>query len=163
MPDSDADPRHDPAGAVQAIKLVHQADGVPLSLTDTLEFLAKPFYMGRPAVPQKPTGARGPKHTQTQYELAYHRRRKLLANLHRKLVGLPGLGRKRGFLARPSYVAILRTVLDDKKVPPRLKASEVLHRLARTGHEAPAAKNVRHHLKNLRAGLELGTTPKASK
>ncbi len=142
MPDDEEDPRHDPGAALAAIKAIHAAGGRALSGDEATEFLTRPIYMGTPKAPDKETGARGPKNTKTQYDRALDRRR----DLYRKLVKLPGLGRAAGWEARPEYVATLRAALADKTVPARLKAHDVLARLARAGQPAPTERTVRRHL-----------------
>lgn len=69
----------------EAMRKVHRAGGVPLSDAETIEFITKRINLGRPQRSPKP--AHGPWSRDTQYDLAYARRK----GLFHKLVRLPSL------------------------------------------------------------------------
>jgi hypothetical protein len=154
VPTDDEDPHHDPAAAFALIKQAHQSGGRALSLQETLEFVMQPFNMGRPKAPEKLPGVPGPKFRRTQYEQAFRRRLDLLAPLHRKLVWLPKLaqsGKASSWLAQPDYLAVLRAVLDDDKVPAYKKVDVVLKRFEKPGRRQPDERSVRRHLATLKS------------
>ncbi len=136
---------------LRLVKEVHATGGRTLPRDEVIEHITRPIYMGRPRVPEKSAGQRGPKPRKDQYQLAHDRRR----DLYRRLVALPELGRASGWLARTEYMDTLTEVAFDAQVADRRRASEVLLRLARSSGAAPDARTVRRHLDAIRKITEL--------
>ena len=131
---------------LRLVKEVHATGGRTLPRDEVLELITRPIYMGRPRVPAKPAGQRGPTPRKDQSRLAHERRR----DLWRRLVALPELGRASGWLARTEYMDTLTDVAFDAQVTDRRRVSEVLRRLARSSGAAPDARTVRRHLGAIR-------------
>ena len=82
---SPAAPPDDAERVAAAIRKLHKAGGVPLSDAEAIEFITKRINFGRPQRSPKP--AHGPWSRDTQYDLAYARRK----GMYHKLLRLPSL------------------------------------------------------------------------
>jgi hypothetical protein len=134
IPDNENPAGADPEGynaALEAIKSIHAAGGVPLSKDETVEFILEPINLGW-AVRLKPKGVgRGPQSRDTQYDRAYARRKLI----YHKLVRNP-----ESSIKAAKKTQLMRDRIRDyadglrKTISTSARATEVMDRLARHGY-----------------------------